>query len=156
MHSKIIQVSVSPIEKDAWLEPDAAIEDSTIGYVADYTDSCTKEERKETLEGLADLLQGIATVDVEKGIITVNEDREASIRLVNDWHQKTLKALLGTFEKEKCPDPLTSIFAVEKYRGSSFLFYAEYGRLSSAFVRDLALGYYGKTLHIGAVLDYHY
>ena len=156
MHSKIIQVSTGPIRKDAWLDPDDAITDETIGYVADYTDSCSEEERKETLEGLAELLDGIATVDVEKGIITVNEDREASVRLVNDWHQKTLKALLRTFSTEKCPDPLTSIFAVEKYRGSSFLFYAEYGRLSSAFVHDLALGYYGKTLHIRAVLDYHY
>ena len=157
MHSNIYQISTMPIDKEDWLTP-SYFHDNSQDF-ADYIgDAYDGEERKECINSLGDLFDGVFTMDGESLIYN------GSDKFVEDWCKEiqrraasitpqTIFENVNLFRLKKLTDTthidISSRFYIEEWNGCSG-------------AADDLIGFchyklnVGDRLYVGAVIDYHF
>lgn len=133
-------------------------EDVTLEYFTDYYgDEYSEEERIETIEQLKEFFDGLATVNVENGTVTVNSSGTIRHDLI-EYHKKLLEKLRNEADKD---ESISRRFLELRKAGhfykddDAMFFYDGGGYTSMQFVEDLVFSA-GKILYIGKIYDAHY
>lgn len=152
----IIEISSRPIEPNEQIGMENLYEDANVNSASDYlSHQATPGERQKFIENeLPGILEGIATVDMVKGTITVRPTEQVNIAIRADLANK-----LKNWEKKLKSGNLSyddPRFDGEKYRGHSAMFTLNnsVARFSGPFAESLAY-YGGKTLYIGGIVFAH-
>lgn len=168
MHSKIYQVSQTPIIADEYID-ESRYYDNFVGSIADYVDPLTEEERRDAIRTLADILGAAAVFDGDKFTIVdklafFKPRYETWKRLIDRLGQATLEmfAFEEPLEGEGKVTILNSLsgthYMAEEAYSNKYGYYfddngEEYGNQRfNDFMRHASNG---DVFYIGAVIDYH-
>ncbi len=158
MHSRIYQVSSSPVKEEDKIR-EYRYEDDFVGRVADYVSEVTSETDIESdLEWLSSANKGIK-VDVENRTITVTSKKEyfeSKHEKFQELAEKMSRITLEEFTTEKS---YFDFYELKSMYDDKYGFYIddnyEYTGLTSidSWVRNAEEN---KEYHIGSVFDYHF
>ena len=168
MHSKIFQLSPVPVPEDERMSAEDCYDSDLVSYNSDWVgDEITEpDERKDAIEGLSELLDGIADVDPD-GKVTFR-DTAAIASVFTNWYRQKLSDFLSEMDKgpARLPSPETTADKITQFRESKDIFRVDYlhngNRLDGPFctsaelVRDAACGYNPQVMYVGGIVDYHY
>lgn len=158
MHSKIIQLSSSPIEKDDYINEVNLYDDldkiEPIG--GDYVSDVDKDEADEIIESHLKMFSDICEVDMKKRTISMKKNPDWSrynnlfTQFKTDISEMSFEDFLSNKEicRFKIRKALKTLTNIETCFMIDDGFYAE-----NAFLGNLVRT---GTLHIGGVVDYHW
>lgn len=158
MHSRIIELSKEPVDKESRLTASDIDADSIIYHVADYVDDTKEESRQDNIHYFLKR-PGIA-VDRKNETVTL-EDKTAyfarSYHTMRAAAQKLLQFSLDDFSTENKTDLSMTMYILKSaYEADDEVYVSTpIGMYTiDQFVRE----YWetGDTYYIGGIVDYHY
>lgn len=161
MHSKIIELSTKRLSKEELSKELSLYDDSLIEENTDYWNQIDdEEEKKDAVEELKAMLNGFATVDPKNLTVKVKDFSKAQSAL-NAWFSDEITKVLNELDENGNPDPELLRDQLKRFEDNYLLFVVsdEKGHcsyLSADFVYELSQRHFGKVLHIGRILDYHW
>lgn len=161
MHSRIIQIADTPIEKEDFLDEDTIEVGSTTPV--DYTDEISEEERQLAINNLVNywLPKGMFSFGTEPDTIVYNggieEWREEWVKTIKDKAMEltgeNVFHFMSLYNMQRTLDNALDIGTLFYLSEHNFQSYAE---RSTAFM-EYVNGYSaGQMFYIGGVLDYHW
>ena len=156
MHSKIFQVSKTPISKKDWIYADMYLE-SFVGRVADYTDDIDDAARKVWLENLS-RVPGLSVSNVSEQLMIVSKEEyfREYYKEFKEMIDKLSKVSLRDFCEAHQSFELNA-FRLQSSISDEFGYYVDidegYPMPLQDYVRCCDDG---DKLYIGGIVDYHY
>ena len=159
MHSKIIQISDTPISKDDWISESDFYEGGFVGWIADYVDDeVTDSIRSNTIDDFLDKFNGMVEV---WDITDEAEPNIVSFSVQDGFRKKYAQNSIDKFKK------LVSQITVDDFPegarimadlclGDQLGTYIFYDDGLVTLVQWLSSVQEGVDYYIGAVLDYHW
>lgn len=157
MHSRIIQVSSKPIDRDDWITEDRYY-DGFVGQIADYVDSET--DREGDIEWLSAILNDAVKFDKDSFTII---DRDKYFAKKYEAFLDSINKLQNiSFDEFSCKIPTNLsllMYDIQKAYSNEYGFYIddnyEYAGTQTLddFMRHVSNG---DVFYIGAIFDYHY
>lgn len=157
MHSKIFQMSATPIDKDGLLRP-ADLDDNSSDF-ADYIgDELHGEERTEQIEWLTESMQGVLSYIGDgklryNGLGTFLEDWAAEVKwqareinggnILMDLRRYSMSTLMDKTHRD-----MDCRFYTENWSGCA--------EPLGDFIAYLSTLKEGTTLYVGSVIDFHF
>ena len=163
MHSRIFQVSGSPIAEEDYIKESDYYDDTFVGEVADYVSEETdREDDLDWLKGCCD--EGI-TIDIENGTLVINDKRKYFEKkfdkfkeLLNKLNEETTLEAFARLDKSYwgLSSALYDLDCIAN--GDKFGFYIndmDDGGYTTRFDEFVRFAEEGKTYYFGGTLDYH-
>lgn len=158
MHSKIIQVSNSPIEEDELLNENLDV--YNLPHVDYLYDDISDFEKRDAINNLCENI-------LPKGMLTLNDDGTATYTGgIKEWNKRycqLIKMHASLVNDANVLDYIGPSYQLEKIirnpLETSYLFYFHYDRLaeeSADFMRFIATLNVGDTVYFGNVIGYHW
>lgn len=161
MHSRIFQVSSSPIRKDERDIPDYFYDNSS--DFADYIgDEIEGSDRKDDIKYLSETLSDLFDLDKSGLVLVYKGGMDVFKRQWADAIRKAAEAVVADNVLESTPRYTVRMMCNETHLESSYRFKIEGWTSYAAPMDDLIewIAYKkfkpGKKLYIGAVIDYHF
>ena len=158
MHSRIFQISKTPIERCDYIEEDNYYDHWFTHEVADYVDGNT--DREDDIQWLKDCYEenGLSFGVDDNGEYLVVEDKSKYFAVNFEAFQKALKELsestFDDFASGKCG---VALYRLKESYNDKFGFYVECESCGcetlDGFIRYAEVG---VKYYIGATIDYHY
>lgn len=159
MHSRIFEISFSPVAPEDRIDEEAFYEDSCVLSHSDYVgDPMTGDDYEKDFDYFVKLFSPfIASFDKKSHGVTL-VPVEKRVELVRQWFLEASDNIRDV-ALSASPDGVGLTHyrmkkAVEEYHGIGYLFYTDYGMTSGEFVTELTG--FPDTIYIGGILDYHY
>lgn len=160
MHSRIYQISKTPIDRDDYIEEDKYYDHWFTGSVADYVDDDT--DRDDDVEWLQSCYgnKGLSFGQDDSGEYFVVDDKAKYFEANFEKFQKELKELSEkTFDDFMGGEGSMSLYRLKESYDDEFGFYIddrnEYHGLVT-FDRFMRCATVGEKYYIGATIDYHF
>ena len=157
MHSRIYQISTTPIDKIDYIEESHYYDHWFVGSVADYVNDNT--DRDDDIKWLKDCYEerGLSFGADNNGEYFIVEDKDKYFTVKFEAFQKALKELskttLDDFVKGECG---YSLYSLKVAYCEKFGFYVESeGDSTIGFDSFVRLATIGDKYYIGATIDYH-
>ncbi len=158
MHSRIFQISKTPIDKDDYIEEDKYYDHWFTDRVADYVNGATN--RDDDIEWLRNCYEnkGLSFGQDNNGEYFVVEDKAKYFESDFEEFQRELKELLGkTLDDFMGGESRMSLYRLNSSYEDEFGFYVEDEYCGCAtFSRFMRHATVGTKYYIGATIDYHY
>ena len=160
MHSKIYQISKTPIDKDDYIEESNYYDHWFTNSVADYVDDDTN--RNDGIEWLKDCYEkkGLSFGQDDNGEYFIVEDKTKFFEANFENFQKELKELSEkTLDDFMGGESNMSLYRLKSLYDDKFGFYiddgGEYHGIAT-FDRFMRCATVGTKYYIGATIDYHF
>lgn len=158
MHSRIIELTLNPLDREDWAGEDCFYDDEKVDYVSELDN----DERRESIEDFQDdedpFLSGLFTPGECDTIVFKGKD--ALMKVHKEWISSIKRETDDLMESGRF-SPYLVTQATNQVLHSDYLFClpdwtgcsAEYPSELLSWLNTLEDG---AVLHIGAVIDYHY
>ena len=158
MHSRIIELTLNPLDREDWASEYCFYDDDKVDYVSDIDD----DDRKESIDVFQDnedpFFSGLFSPGDNDTIIF--KGQEALMKVHKEW-ANSIKKEVDNFVESGNFNPCEVTQATNQVLHSDYLFClpdwtgcsAEYPSELLSWLNTLEDG---AVLHIGAVIDYHY
>lgn len=154
MHNKIIQISQNPVPENEFISDSSLYEDYLYLQLSDYGGDPIEYDR--AIDSIESELEPIATVDRKARTITF---KKRSV-VLKAWKQDVKLTVKRFREKLSEKAYWTAEYGLRHGVMMSFdvedLFYDGCCKTLSQVISDYLAGYLPRTLHIGAILDFHF
>lgn len=154
MHNKVIQISRTPVPENNFISDSSLYEDYLYLQMSDYGGDPVDFD--EAIDSIERELEPIAVIDRTARTITFKK-RSTVLKAWKQDVKFTVKRFRENLSKKAY---WTAEYGLRHGVMMSFgvgnLFYDDYCKTLSQVISDYLAGYLPRTLHIGAILDFHY
>lgn len=158
MHSRIYQISKTPIDKCDYIEEDNYYDHWFTNSIADYVNGST--DRDDDIKWLKDCYEkkGLLFGEDENGEYLIVEDKSKYFAVNFEAFQKALKELSeSTFDDFMSGECGIALYRLKEAYNDKFGFYVECESCGcETFDGFMRYAEVGVKYYIGATIDYHY
>ena len=154
MHNKVIQISPKPVPQEAFISESSLYDDHLYLQMSDFGGDPV--EYDEAIDSIERELEPIATVNRQARTITFKK-RSVVLKAWKQDVKATFKRFRENLSKKSYWTAEHELrHGVMKTFDVDDLFYDGYCKPLSEVISDYLAGYIPRTLHIGAIIDFHY
>ena len=158
MHSRIVELTLEPLDREDWAHEDCFCDDEKVNYVSELDDEERSESITNFLDGEDPFFSGLFIPGDNDTIIFKGKDALNNIQ--KEW-VNSIKKEVDNFVESGNFDTYEVTHAINHVLDSDYLFcLPDWTGYCAVWSRELINWLNtledGTVLHIGAVIDYHY
>lgn len=158
MHSRIVELTLEPLDREDWAHEDCFCDDEKVNYVSELDDEERSESITNFLDGEDPFFSGLFIPGDNDTIIFKGKD--ALNKIQKEW-ANSIKEEVDNLVESGNFDTYEVTYAINHVLGSNYLFcLPDWTGYCAVWSRELINWLNtledGTVLHIGAVIKYHY